>query len=228
MNDTTSAKTAAAPTFRAASASGTTSAQRGALAALALALAAILFIAVNVWSNAGLRGARLDLTENKLYTLSPGTLAVLSRIDEPITLRFYFSQQLAREIPAFGNYAQRVRDLIEEYASKSDGKLRVEVYDPIPFSDIEDRAVAYGLQGVPVSAQGDLVYFGLVGTNKADDEEIIPFFQTERERFLELDLTKIVGNLAKPKKRAVAIISDLPLGGDQMAMMMGQMPQPWM
>jgi ABC-type uncharacterized transport system involved in gliding motility auxiliary subunit len=209
-------------------ATGTTAAKRGALALLALALAAVLFAAANVWSNVGLRGLRLDLTENRLYTLSDGTLAVLKRIDEPITLRFYFSQRLAREIPAYGNYAQRVRDLLEEYASAAGGKLKLEIYDPTPFSDVEDRAVAYGLQGVPVSAQGDLVYFGLAGTNKADDEEVVPFFQTERERFLELDLTKIVANLAKPKKRAVALISDLPLGGDQMAMMMGQMPQQWM
>lgn len=202
--------------------------RRGAQALLALALAAVLFVAVNIWSNVGLRGTRLDLTENKLFTLSAGTLAVLKRIDEPITLRLYFSQRLARDIPSYGNYAQRVRDLLEEYASVAGGKLKLEVYDPVPFSDVEDRAVAHGLQGVPVSAQGDLVYFGLVGTNRADDEETIPFFQTERERFLELDLTKIVANLAKPKKRAVALISDLPLGGDQMAMMMGQMPQPWM
>jgi ABC-type uncharacterized transport system involved in gliding motility auxiliary subunit len=160
--------------------------------------------------------------------LSAGTHSVLKRIDEPITLKFYFSQRLGREIPAYGNYAQRVRDLLEEYAGAAGGKLKLEIYDPVPFSDVEDRAVAYGLQGVPVSGQGDLVYFGLVGTNKADDEEVVPFFQTERERFLELDLTKIVANLAKPKKRAIALITDLPLGGDQMAMMMGQMPQQWM
>lgn len=187
-----------------------------------LAIVAILFIAVVVLSNTLLRTTRIDLTDDRLYTLSEGTHAVISKIEEPITLRFYLSDRLAREIPAIGIYAQRVRDLLEEYEALSDGKIRLEVYDPEPFSPAEDRAVGFGLQGVPVDQTGELVYFGLAGTNAIDNRETIPFFDQSREALLEYDLTKVVYNLANPEKPTVGLISGLPLAGTPYAARAGQ------
>src|SRR4030088_3476150 len=123
---------------------------RRSVAIAGIALGFILLIAVNVLTTAVLPSARLDLTQDRLYTLSSGTRQVLRQIDEPITLRFFLSERLTREVPAYGTYATRVRDLLREYVSASNGKVRFETYDPEPFSDVEDRAVAYGLQGVPV------------------------------------------------------------------------------
>ena len=193
----------------------------------ALVAGIVLFLAVNVLSNAWLRAGRVDLTENKLYTLSEGTKDILSKIEEPITLRLYFSPKLGRDIPLYANYHQRVRDLLEEYASRSAGKIRLEFYDPAPYSDVEDRAVAYRLQGVPLEQGGEQVFFGMAGTNSTDDEEILAFFQPERERFIEYDLTKIVFNLANPKRREVGLISQLPIAGDVMPMQGMRPPQPW-
>ncbi|MSP47806.1 MAG: ABC transporter [Alphaproteobacteria bacterium] len=193
----------------------------------ALAAAVVLFLAVNVLSNAWLRTGRADLTQGKLYTLSEGTKEILGRIEEPITLRLYFSPRLGREIPLYANYHQRVRDLLDEYASRAGGKINLEFYDPAPYSDVEDRAVAYRLQGVPLEAGGEQVFFGMAGTNSTDDEEILPFFQPERERFLEYDLSKVVFNLANPKRREVGLISQLPITGDVMPMQGMRMPQPW-
>ena len=96
----------------------------------------------------------------------------------------------------------------------------------MPFSDVEDRAVAFGLQGVPLDVPGEQVYFGLAATNSTDDQQIIAFFQPERERFLEYDLTKLVHCLAVPKKTVVGMISTLPLEGDMMAMMRGRPAEP--
>lgn len=193
---------------------------------VALAAAAVLFVAVNIL--AGSLTKRLDLTEQRLYTLSPGSRSVLTQIDEPITIRFYYSDRLGREVPAYATYATRVREMLDEYAAVSGGKIRVEQTNPLPFSDEEDRAVAFGLQGVPITQGGEQVYFGLAATNSTDDDQVIPFLQPERERFLEYDLTKLVFNLANPKKKVVALISDLPLEGDVMAMRMtGRPPQPW-
>jgi ABC-type uncharacterized transport system involved in gliding motility auxiliary subunit len=193
----------------------------------ALACGFVLFIAVNVLSNAWLRAGRVDLTEGRLYTLSEGTKGILSKIDEPITLRLFFSPRLGREIPLYANYHQRVRDLLDEYASHAGGKIKLEFYDPAPYSDVEDRAVAYRLQGVPMEAGGEQVFFGLAGTNSTDDEEILAFFQPERERFVEYDLTKLVFNLANPKRREVGLISQLPIAGDVMPMPGMRMPMPW-
>jgi ABC-type uncharacterized transport system involved in gliding motility auxiliary subunit len=200
-------------------------ASRRAVAVAALVCIALMLISVNVIA-ARFFTWRLDLTDEHLYTLSRGTRTTLSKIEEPITLRFYFSNRLADEAPSYGVYAQRVRELLDQYVAASHGKIRLEVYNPIPFSDAEDRAVAFGLQGVPLDAQGEQVYFGLAATNSTDDQQVIAFFQPERERFLEYDLTKLVHSLAFPKKTVVGLISTLPLEGDVMAMMRGRPSEP--
>jgi ABC-type uncharacterized transport system involved in gliding motility auxiliary subunit len=176
----------------------------------ALVCVAIMLISVNVIASR-YPAARLDLTEEGLYTLSRGTKATLAHIDEPITLRLYYSNRLGDVIPSYGVYAQRVRELLDQYVAEANGKLRLEVFNPEPFSDIEDRAVAFGLQGVPLNAQGEQVYFGLAATNSTDDQQVVPFFAPERERFLEYDLTRLVHALAFPKRTVVGLISSLPL-----------------
>ncbi len=125
----------------------------------------------------------------------------LAQIDEPITLRFYYSNRLGDEVPAYGVYAQRVRELLDQYVAAAHGKIRLEIYNPQPFSDVEDRAVAFGLQAVPLDSEGDQVYFGLAATNSTDDQQVIPFFSPERERFLEYDLTKLVHCARLSRKR---------------------------
>ena len=200
-------------------------ASRRAVAAVALVCIALMLISVNVIA-ARLFAWRLDLTGEHLYTLSSGTLRTLARIEEPITLRFYYSTRLADEVPSYGVYAQRVRELLDQYVAAAHGKIRLEVYNPLLFSDAEDRAVAFGLQGVPLDVEGEQVYFGLAATNSTDDQQVIAFFQPERERFLEYDLTKLVHSLAFPKKTVVGLISTLPLEGDVMAMMRGRPAEP--
>jgi ABC-type uncharacterized transport system involved in gliding motility auxiliary subunit len=198
---------------------------RRATAVVALVCIALTLISVNIIA-ARFFTWRLDLTRERLYTLSQGTRRTLAKIDEPITLRFYYSSRLSDEVPSYGVYAQRVRELLDQYVAAAHGKLRLEVYNPQPFSDTEDRAVAFGLQGVPLDAAGEQVYFGLAATNSTDDQQVIAFFQPERERFLEYDLTKLVHSLAFPKKTVVGLISTLPLEGDMMAMMRGRPAEP--
>jgi ABC-type uncharacterized transport system involved in gliding motility auxiliary subunit len=178
-----------------------------------LIVAAVLLIAVNVLANISLKSARIDLTGNKLYTLSQGTKNIVKNLDEKITLRLYFSENLAVNVPKLMNYGRRVRDMLEEYAAISNGNIKLIVTDPEPFSDAEDQAVQYGLQGVPVDAAGSLAYFGLVGTNETDDQEIIKFFQPDKEESLEYDVTKLVYTLANPKKKTVGLMSSLDMEG---------------
>ena len=200
-------------------------ASRRAVAVAALLCIGLMLVSVNIIA-ARFFTWRLDLTGERLYTLSRGTLRTLSKIDEPITLRFYYSTRLADEVPSYGVYAQRVRELLDQYVTAANGKIHLEVYNPQPFSDVEDRAVAFGLQGVPLDVQGEQVYFGLAATNSTDDQQLIAFFQPERERFLEYDLTKLVHSLAFPKKTVVGLMSTLPLEGDVMAMMRGRPSEP--
>jgi ABC-type uncharacterized transport system involved in gliding motility auxiliary subunit len=200
-------------------------ASRRAVAVAALVCIALLLIAANIVIGRFFT-ARIDLTAEHLYTLSPGTRHTLAKIAEPITLRLYYSNRLGDEVPAYGVYAQRVRELLDQYVAAANGRIRLETYNPQPFSDVEDRAVAFGLQAVPLDSEGDQVYFGLAATNSTDDQQVIPFFSPERERFLEYDLTKLVHSLAVPKRTVVGLISSLPLQGDMMAAMQGRPSQP--
>ncbi len=196
--------------------------KRGLSAAVALLLAAILAVGVNMLADRTLSRARLDLTENRLYTLSDGTRQVLQGLQDPVTLRLFYSRRLGAAIPVYGAYAERVRAMLEEYAAVSRGRVRLEFFDPEPFSETEDRAVALGLQGVPVDQGGESVYFGLAGVNPFDDERVVPFLQPERERFLEYDVTRMVWELSNPRRPVLGVLSSLPLNGDPRAMMMRQ------
>lgn len=202
---------------------------RRSLAIWSVVLAVILFVSVNIIARGALVGARLDLTTDKLFTLSPGTYKVLGQIDEPITLRFYYSSALSKELPGLAKYAGRVRDLIGEYVANSGGKIRLAEIDPIPFSDAQDEAETFSVQGLPLDRTGERVYFGLAGTNATDEEEVIPFFSPSREPYLEYDLTKVVYRLANPERKTVGLMSWLPVRGFPGSMMsrMTSMGQPW-
>ena len=201
------------------------------MTATGVVLALVLLFAVNILANRTLGPARIDLTENRLFTLSEGTHAILANLDEPVTLRFYLSRRELERVPGIGGYADRVRALLNEYKRLSGGKLALHVIDPEPFSEEEDRAVGYGLRGVPLGLDEGIFYFGLAATNSVDDEEVIPFFAAEREQFLEYDVTKLVHNLTKPKQKIVGLLSSLPIEGQgppMQAAMGGMGAQPWM
>jgi ABC-type uncharacterized transport system involved in gliding motility auxiliary subunit len=187
---------------------------------------AVLFLGVVMLSNVGLRGMRLDLTQNRLYTLSPGTQQVLAELKEPINLYFYFSREAAaKQAPLLMPYATRVREFLEELAARSGGKIHLALVDPQPFSDDEDHAAEFGLQ--PLRAgMGDSLYFGLTGTNSTDGRSSIPSFQADREEFLEYDVAKLINDLGTPKKPVIGLMSSLGLQG-QFNPMTGQMGEPW-
>src|SRR6266550_4133016 len=193
----------------------------------AIALAVVLFVALNIVSNAWLGTAQLDLTQNRLYTVSPGTKATLDKLPEPVTLRFYFSREPATSYATIVAYARRVRDLLQEYAALGHGKIIFEEIDPRPFTPAEDDAVAQGLTGAPTQ-EGDNVYFGLVGTNTLAGHEVIAFFDQSREEYLEYDLTSMVDKLSVPQKPKLGILSTLPLeagaGGLQAALQGNSQP----
>jgi ABC-type uncharacterized transport system involved in gliding motility auxiliary subunit len=188
---------------------------------------AVLFLGVVMLSNVALRGMRLDLTQNKLYTLSPGTQQVLKDLKEPVNLYFYFSRDAAsKQSPLTLPYAARVREFLEEIAARAGGKIHLQVIDPQPFSDDEDRAAEFGLQPLRAGGFGDAVYFGLAGTNSTDGRSVIPNFQPDREEFLEYDVAKLIQELGTPKKPVIGLMSSIGLQG-QFNPATGQMGDPW-
>lgn len=195
------------------------------LASLSLVVAAIFFLALNAVSSSVFRSTALDLTEENIYTLSEGTERAIANIDEPITFRLFVSSSLTENFPQYAIYADRVRQMLERYAEMSNGKIRLEVYDPEPFSDAEDLAASYGLAAIPINQQGTQAYFGLVGSNSVDKWEKIPFFHQAREGFIEQDLTRMVAALGPAERPVVGLITGLPISG---SFQMGQgFTPPW-
>ena len=188
---------------------------------------AVLFLAVVMLSNVGLRGMRADLTQNKLYTLSKGTQQVLRELKEPVNLYFYFSRDAAaKQSPLVMPYAVRVREFLEEISARAGGKIHLQVIDPQPFSDDEDRAAEFGLQSLEHGGPGEPLYFGLAGTNSTDGRSAIPAFTPDREEFLEYDVAKLIQELGTPKKPVVGLLSSIGLQG-QFNPQNGQMGDPW-
>ena len=184
------------------------------LGTISLALAVVLFLAINVFTETAIKGVQFDLTEKSLYTLSDGTKETLAAVKEPITLRFFSTRQLTESTPGLTAYGERVQELLERYVALSNNLVKLELVDPEPFSPEEDRAVGFGLSGVPITEAGDLGYFGLAATNTTDDTDVIPFLTPQREQFLEYDLTRMINNLANPKKKVIALISGIPVDSD--------------
>ncbi len=200
------------------------------LGGTALLIAVALLLAVNMFSTEALKSARLDLTENNVYTLSSGTRNLLARLDEPVTLRLFLSQDLASQLPTIATYTRRVRDLVDEYRRAAGGNLRVEVIDPEPFSEAEDQAVAYGLAGVPINEGGSTFYFGLVASGPTGKQETISFLSPDRQSFLEYDMTKLIHQVAWPEKRVIGLLSALEMdgnNGDDTPRFDQPPPQPW-
>lgn len=193
----------------------------GALLALAL-----LLIGLTVLFDHALRGWRLDLTANHLYTTAPGTDRILKSLKEPINLYFFYSEKPASQAPELATYATRVREFLEELGARSGGKVQLHIIDPQPFSEDEDRASELGVHGKAIDAGGTQLYFGLAGTNSTDGHQAIEFFDPRKEEFLEYDVVKLIYQLSNAKKPVVGWLTSLPMttGFDQQT---GQMREPW-
>jgi ABC-type uncharacterized transport system involved in gliding motility auxiliary subunit len=187
--------------------------KRSTIGSGALIALAVLFIGLTILFASLLRGWRLDLTQNGLYTTAPGTERILKGLKEPVNLYFFYSEKAANSIPDIKTYGNRVRDLLQELVARSNGNLRLSIIDPQPFSDDEDRATELGVRGAPVGNEGQTLYFGLAGTNSTDGHQAIEFFDPRKEEFLEYDVMKLIYQLSAPKKPVVAWMTSIPMSG---------------
>ncbi len=203
---------------------------RKALAIAGLIVAAVFLFFTNILATGEIKNSQIDLTENKLYTLSKGTRDIIAQIDEPLTFRYYYSLKFGEISPQHGNYATRVQEMLEQFELVSNGKIRLKVINPDPFSVEEDEAVKLGIQAVPLDQTSESGYFGLAANNSVDDRKTISFFDPQREQFLEYDLTRLVFELASPQKKKVGLITGLLLEADPLLQykpwpIMGQIKQ---
>lgn len=193
---------------------------------LALPLLALLTMALLYASSHLFKGISFDLTENRIHTLSDGTLKIIRSIKKPVTLDLYYSETAARDLPQFRVYSQRIRELLESIAEKSEGKIIFRVIDPEPYSEAEDAAMAAGLQSIPFGNSGAGFYFGLVATGSRDKTVLMPFIDPGKEAFLEYDLAKLLDSLNAEEQPVLAILSSL-LTGPSVNALTGQPSLGW-
>jgi len=187
-----------------------------------------LFLLVSVAVISLIPRMRIDLTADNLYTLADGTRNIVSGLERPVDLMFFYSEDATENVPQLRTYGTRVQELLREMEIASNGNLRLRVIDPIPFSEEEDMAGEYGVLPVPLSQGGEEVFFGLVavdpatvppeGEEPAADApqrifETIPLIRPEQEEFLEYEFSKLITQVANPEPPVVGFISALPIDG---------------
>jgi ABC-type uncharacterized transport system involved in gliding motility auxiliary subunit len=195
----------------------------------------ITFCAISLSQDVGKR-IRLDITDQRLYTLSEGTRAVLGKLNQPLKLKLYYTKTAARKAPDqirfYNNYYHFVEALLEEYARSSKGMVNLEVIDPRPFSDEEEEAMRHGLRRFAITSEENF-FFGLVLQTEFGVVKSIPFFSPQRQNFVEYDISHLIDTAVTREKKRVGILSSLPVMGEdvsgymaQLMRMQGRQPKP--
>jgi ABC-2 type transport system permease protein len=195
----------------------------------------VTFSAISICQNIG-RNFKVDVTQQRLYTLSSGTKAILAKLNQPITMKLYYAKTAAikgpDQIRYFNNYYEFVKSLLEEYVAASGGMIKLEIIDPRPYSDQEVAALRYGIKRFPIT-QEESFFFGLVVQTQFGVEKTIPVFSPNRENFVEYDISYLIDNAITRQKKRIGILSSLPMMGDDLSpymarlmQMQGQQPRP--
>jgi len=204
----------------------------------------VAYCSITLITSRWLSPQRFDLTQDRLYTLSPGTRQIVDSVNRPLWLTLYFSQHATKDLPTLRSYEQRVAEMLQEIVARSHGRIRLQIADPVPYSDDEASAEGNGLTAVNGGSNGERIFFGLIGTTRPPTSEAaqdsladfpqqarekridrtlaIPFFDQNRETFLEYDVAKLLYQLSEPEKPHIGVITSLPVMGDP-----AQGSQPW-
>ena len=173
----------------------------------------ITFSAISICQNMG-GSLRADITEKKLYTLSEGTRTILGRLNQPINIKLFYAKTAAMkgpdQIKFYNDYYYFVRALLTEYQRAADDKVIFEVIDPRPYSEDEEEALRYGLQAFPITEEENF-FFGLVVQTQFGVTKSIPFFQPDRQNFVEYDITSEIDAAITRQKQRIGVLSSLPV-----------------
>lgn len=175
----------------------------------ATALIVALFVAATLIVYPLARPARVDFTENHLFTLSDETADVLRGLSEPVEITFVYTRSVGQDYPEIRAYASRVRELLDSYKAVAGSQLRIEEIDPQPFSQAEDEALAAGIRAVDTEGD-DPLYFGIIGRNSVDEQRVLDFLSPDQEETLEYDLTRLVARLDRPEAPLIGVLTTLP------------------
>jgi ABC-type uncharacterized transport system involved in gliding motility auxiliary subunit len=214
-------------------------------AAALVGLAVVFVIALLVNFVVDRISFRADLTEYGVYTLSEGTSNILSRLETPVELRYYVTDDSKVMSPSERTRARRVSDLLAEFARNAPTKeievtneagefekkkvkmLTVKKLNPEPNTDAEDSAMIDGLQAGVSGETNNELYFG-IAVQCLDAVEALPFIPAKPETMLEYDLARAVSSVHGGKTKKIVVMSGMPLGGGFGGNFQAPPQQPWM
>ncbi len=157
---------------------------------IAILLLVANLVVLNMWTSR-LFG-RIDLTENKVYTLSEVTKEIIRELEEPLTIKAYFT----KDLPApYNNIARYVEDQLAEMKAYGKGNFRFEFLDPEDEEELKKEAESFRLEPMQVNevrkdkVQYKLAYMGMALIYE-DRQEVIPMVQSLANIEYEI-LTKI-------------------------------------
>ncbi|MFA5292928.1 MAG: Gldg family protein [Phycisphaerae bacterium] len=187
----------------------------------------ITFSLISICQNIG-KSWKADVTGQKIYTLSNGTKTILAKLNQPIIMKLYYGKTAAikgpDQIRYFNNYYDFVKSLLEEYAAAANGKIKLEIIDPRPYSDDEVAAIRYGLKKFPIT-QEENFFFGLVVQTQFGVQKTIPFFSPTRQNFVEYDISYLIDTAVTRQKKRIGVLSSLNVMGDEVTPYMARMMQ---
>ena len=185
----------------------------------------ISFCAISICQDIG-KSLKVDVTDQKLYTLSDGTKAILAKLNQPVKVKLYYTRTAALkgpdQIKYFNNYYEFVRALLEEYAAAANGMIDLQIIDPRPFSEDEVQALRYGLKRFQITEEENF-FFGLALQTPFGVEKAIPFFSPDRQNFIEYDISYLIDTAITRQKRRLGILSSLPVTGEDVSGYMAKM-----
>jgi gliding-associated putative ABC transporter substrate-binding component GldG len=149
---------------------------------------------------------RLDLTDEKQYTLSEATKDILNELEEPITVKAYFSKDLPANI---AKTRQDFQELLIEYSNRADGMIQYEFINPNEKESVENEAMQNGIQPVMISVrEKDQMkqQKAFLGATIALGEktEVIPFVQPGSA--MEYELTTAIKKISANEKPSIGFL----------------------
>ncbi len=175
-----------------------------------ITLTLVSLFALNAAATFLLRGVRLDLSAEKMYSLSDGVRLFMDRLEEPVRLELFWSQQGGEGAPTIRAHAQRCREFLEAMVAQSNGLVELECIDPIPFSEAEDAARAAGVSQLQVDGVGTALTLGLVIRGPTDKFETMAYLDPSQEPFLEYEVASAIASVGRSSKPSVGLLSTLP------------------
>lgn len=151
---------------------------------------------------------RVDLTETKTYTLSKGTKNILASLDETVTIKTFFSDNVPPDIiPVI----QDVNDIYEEYVRYSDGKVNLEIKNPSE-ENFRSSALEAGIPEVQYQEFSQDKYEianGFLGTaiSYKDNTEVIELITEQNIQNLEYETSSRIYKLTTEEKPKVGFLT---------------------